>query len=697
MVEIPQIKPTDSGDNEVAADTTAPAVDKKESGESLQMPKINLEVTDNQITQKMNFKEKITSIFKKKPKVNQPMDGKKKKILISIGVASVVFLLLVILPSLVVISSGKKFLHEAMAIQTVASSQDIGQIKTQITTTKKSLAKLQGSYKWISWMRIVPFFGSYIKDASHGLKAASAGMEAGEILLATIEPYADVIGLTGGASQEGKDGEKTTEERIDFIVQTIPDLVPRVDELAQKAEVVKKELSSVNPNRYPVKLGDTFIRDRLKKGIELVNSGATYAANAKPLLEATPYLLGIEKERNYLILFQNDKELRPTGGFLTAYSIAKVSKGKFEPVISSDIYDLDARYTPVIQAPEPIVTYIKGPYILSENIRLRDINWSSDLAVSMADFTKEAEGVGLPEVDGIIMVDTKVLEYLLDAIGGIGVPGFGNFSTDIIPECNCPQVIYELESFADVEGPIIWDPLTGEIIYRPPNSDNRKKIIGPLMNSVLANAMGSPKEKLAGLFEAGFKSIIEKHVMFYMFDEDVQKAVTEFGIGGTISDYEGDYLHISDANLGGRKSNLYVTQEVEQEVEIAKDGTVTKTVNITYKNPEKHDGWLNSVLPNWTRIYVPKGSELIDMAGLDDRAEPYEEFDKTVFAGHFELRPEGVVKISVSYKLPFKVTGDYKLLIQKQPGTDKPLHIVKVGKQQDEFFLLTDKELSFGL
>jgi len=131
---------------------------------------------------------------------------------------------------------------------------------------------------------------------------------------------------------------------------------------------------------------------------------------------------------------------------------------------------------------------------------------------------------------------------------------------------------------------------------------------------------------------------------------------------------------------------------------VAKDGTVEKTVTITYNNPEPFDGWLNSVLPNYVRIYVPKGSELIDFDGVEDKADPYEEFDKTVYAGYFELRPQGIAKVTIKYKLPFKVTDDeYKLLVQKQPGTDAPLYTITIGKKNEELFLRTDKEFNFKI
>ena len=121
------------------------------------------------------------------------------------------------------------------------------------------------------------------------------------------------------------------------------------------------------------------------------------------------------------------------------------------------------------------------------------------------------------------------------------------------------------------------------------------------------------------------------------------------------------------------------------------------TAEPNHNNPEKHDGWLNSVLPNWVRIYVPQGSELITFEGVENQEEPYIESGKTVYAGFFELRPQGVAKVTVKYRLPFKVDEEYKLLVQKQPGTDTPLHVVKVNKIEQEEYLLGDKEFKFNI
>jgi len=621
----------------------------------------------------------------------------KKGLLITLAILGIILIYSVI-SGLIVYGKAMSFKKTVNGLMTAGKSQDLVKIKAELVKTKSSLKALKSSFVVISPFKLVPFFGSYVSDANHLINAGLYGMDASDIVLTTIEPYADLLGLTGGKDSVMGDGTKTAKDRIDFIVKSIPDLIPNIDKISGKTALIEKELTNINSDRYPVRIGKTEVRSKVKSGLEMFSEAAGFITNGKPLLEAAPYLLGIDSERTYLLLFQNDKELRPTGGFMTGYSIMKVNKGAFSPVSSSDIYNLDAKYKPTIVAPDPIIKYLKGPYALSNKLRLRDMNWSPDFAESMRLFTTEAESIGITGIDGIISVDTQVLVYLLDAIGKIGVPGFGNFSTEIDSRCNCPNVIYELEAFADVEGPVVWDPNgSGKIIYAPANYDNRKKIIGPLMNSVLANAMGQPKDKLPKLFEAGFKSLIEKHILFYIFDSKTQDAVSSFGIAGTIKSANGDYLHINDANLGGRKSNLYVTNEIFQEYSTSKDGYIEKTLTLTYKNPMKQDGWLNSVLPDWVRIYVPKGSTLISFDGVEDKATPYEEFGKTVFAGFFKLRPEGVSKLTIKYKLPIKAKGEVNLLIQKQPGLDSPLYTITSGKSEEEFFLKTDKEIKIRL
>jgi len=645
---------------------------------------------------KKRMKHVFSRVNSANAKVRRPF-GKKKKIFVAVGGTLLIFLLIVFALTFDTYRKVMVLRSSFVGLDASVKEQDLEKVKSELTNTRTNLALFKKSIMRLSFMRFTPFVGFYINDAKHAVNASEYGLDAAEILLEAVEPYADIIGFKTNSDNSARN-DATAQERLDFVVKTIPDLISKADSLIEKFSLIKKEVDMLDPDKYPEKLGKTEVKSKVKSIVEGVDLAASFIENSKPLLEVSPYLLGNESPRKYLVLFQNDKELRPTGGFITAYSIGKVDKGRFEPVSSSDIYNLDSLYKPAVEAPEPLVKYLKGPYTLSPKYRLRDMNWSPDFSKSMDLFMKEAKKAGLEPVDGVIAVDTQLLVNILKVTGPIQVAGFGNFSTDNIPECNCPQVIFELESFADIEGPIVWsENEPGKIVFAPPNYDNRKKIIGPLMNSILANSLGQPKEKIPDLFNALISSLFEKHVLLYIFDEKAQNAASEFGIAGTLKEYDGDYLHIVDANLGGRKSNLYVKQEVAQEIVVETDGSVVKTLTLTYKNPEKQDGWLNSVLPNYLRIYVPEGSELLEFEGVSEKEKPYSELGKTVFAGFFEIRPQGVAQVTVKYKLPMKFDKEYDLFLQKQSGTDLPQYTVKIGKKESEFFLKTDKEVKFKI
>jgi len=615
----------------------------------------------------------------------------------------IVFLLLIFFPLLVEGYFVYKVYQEGIKLRFLVNeainsvkAKDLNILEANLSNINKQLISFKSSFDKIYWLRFIPKVGIYVEDLGHAINAGFYGIDLSNLLIEIVEPYSDVIGFNNSNLKETKaSNSQTAQDKLDFVIKTLPSLISNADKVVEKMDLIKNEIDYINYEDYPDKLFHYEIKTTVSKIVEVSDFIGKSLKNAKPLLEVMPFILGIDDERTYLVLFQNDKELRPTGGFMTAYSIAKVRNGRFDPTISNDIYNLDDNYKPSKVAPDPIIKYLKGPYLLSNKLRLRDMNWSPDFSQSMKLFSQEIAKAGIVNIDGIISVDTQVLVDVLEVLGAVNVPGYGRFSNDVIPECNCPQVIYELESFADIEGPIVWsENEPDKIVYAPPNYDNRKKIIGPLMNSILSASLGLSNEKIPALFEAGMRALMEKHILVFLKDEKAQKAIESFGIGGTIKDYAGDYLYINDANLGGRKSNLYVKQEVFQEIEVDKEGNVIKTLVVTYKNPEKHDGWLNSVLPNWVRIYVPKGSELISISGLGEKSDPYEEFGKTVFAGFFELRPQGVVKLSVKYKLPFKIGDDYSLFIQKQPGKGPIVYSVKLGKDEREMVIKEDKKIS---
>ena len=55
----------------------------------------------------------------------------------------------------------------------------------------------------------------------------------------------------------------------------------------------------------------------------------------------SPLLLGSLRPMTYVILAQNNDELRPTGGFITAVGILQMDKGKITRLDITDSYSVD--------------------------------------------------------------------------------------------------------------------------------------------------------------------------------------------------------------------------------------------------------------------------------------------------------------------------------------------------------------------
>lgn len=568
--------------------------------------------------------------------------------------------------------------------------RDLLRAKSELASADQALAFADQSYRRLNLYSHIPFFGLYIRDGQHALKAADLGLETGDMVLMALEPYADVLGFTGGEVVEFE----SAEERIIFLSDTVEKLAPQMDGISAKLGEISKELETINENRYPKTVQGTEVRGEIAGFKSSVKSTSTSLSQFQPFVRLLPDLLGNPEARDYLILFQNDAELRPTGGFMTAYATMNVHAGKITSGVSEDIYTLDSAFTKKVPAPDPIRKYLPLVY----NWNLRDMNLSPDFKISMDTFTQYYQQVPIaPKVDAIIAIDTQVPVRILEILGPIGVPGYGGqFSADPDPRCDntCPQVIYELEN----------------IITRPTYEirEGRKSILGPLMNSMLANMMGSPKAKWAEFFNVFSESVREKHLLMYFFDEDKQAAVEALGAAGRITDYPHDYLHINDTNFAGAKSNLFVEQEVETEVRIEPDGSLTKKLVLTYRNPVAGDNCnleagqlcLNGLLRDWIRVYVPEGSVLKASRGFEVDMITTADLGKTVFEGFFTLAPESVKKLELEYTVPAghaeEVNGkyQYQVLVQKQPGTKEIKHTYTLNKGKAQVFpVISDQEI----
>jgi len=659
------------------------------------LEKIDFELEkDNKTTPKNASSAEFSSI-RKRPSFSMKFDYKKffksRKAIAILVFAVLILIFLVVgvyLPAKKVYGSAKLTYADAQAVAWAIKNQNVSLASDELAKTTTDLTQTQKDLHAMGYLHFIPIANWYYNDADHLINAGFHGLKAASILVNTIKPYADVLGLKGQGSFVGG----TAQQRIETAVKTMSKLTPQIDVISTELDAVRSEIDQVDPNHYPSISVGKKARTAIANLKSLTDVSVTLITSAKPLIKVLPQVLGEPNEKKYLVIFQNDKELRPTGGFITAYSVFRLDSGVIHVDTSSDIYSLDATVPNKPTAPSPILKYLANVSVLN----LRDNNLSPDFKVSMDSFYKMYKTAGgSTNVDGIIAVDTHALVAAMNILGDMNVDGT-TFTTKIDPRCNCAQVIYELE--------VLTDQPTNKVVT------NRKGIIGDLMYAIMSKAFSSsPKIYWGPLFQAMLTQMSEKHILYYMNNQDAQAGFEGLNSAGRISASPGDYFHLNEANFGGAKSNLFTTEDVTQDFNVQNDGSIVKTVTVNYKNPyppsdcnlERGNLCLNAVLRDWFRVYVPNGSQLISSEGSEVKMTSYEDLGKTVFEGFLEVRPQGATKLIITYKLPFKLAQDSTLpvLIQKQPGTEDFSYTLtkNTNTTLQQFNLSSDKTLNLKL
>lgn len=410
---------------------------------------------------------------------------------------------------------------------------------------------------------------------------------------------------------------------------------------------------------------------------------------------------GSKDFRRYLILFQNNHERRPAGGFAGSFALIDVQRGKIVgiEVPTGGTYDVQGQLSAYLEAPAPL-------QMINPRWEFQDANWFFDFSESAkkaAWFLEESWGTG---VDGVIAVNATVIERILGVIGPIEEIESG-LSFDA--ETAIQEIQKEVDSKEDAEGP--------------------KKVIGALLQTLLdASAEISPLDALRLLIETN-TALTQKEIQIFFRDTNLHDRVAEFGWTGEVAHTEPgeDYLGVVVANVGGEKSDARVNQHIQHEVSVEPDGRVIDRVTVTRTHTATTTERLYGV-PNisYVRAYVPDGSVLLDAGGFSypeeslfhapetwydtdsdlARIEAEEgvhietgtrvtkEFGKTAFGNWMIVPPGETREIFFVYELPFRAFAEetrgssvlsgvqslfdgafsrvsrYRLYVQKQSGAN---------------------------
>jgi len=377
------------------------------------------------------------------------------------------------------------------------------------------------------------------------------------------------------------------------------------------------------------------------------------------ILSISPEIAGFNKEKAYLLLFQNNLEIRPTGGFIGSYGIVKLKDGKILDLKVEGSYVLDRKSSFFVKPPQVMQEHLK-----IKKLQFRDCNWCPDFPTTAkrAVYFYNNEG-GKEKIDGVIAINPFVLVSIINEIGPICENDLclKGEKQDIINLEHYVEKIYAQKGIQFLDRKLILKEIAKKI------KEEYEKL--------------SLKEKLK-LLKVIEEHLDKKDILVYFFDKDLQSKIEKLNWAGKVKDFSGDYLMIIDSNFLAKKTDYYIKRFVKYKVDLTKERPLAH-LEITYTHTgEKYD-WMTSDYRNYLRVYVPKGSWLVKFEGGEEEVRFLDELNKTVFGNFITVKLKETKTIVLEYLLPSRIKkGDYKLLVQKQSGIlELPLDIEIVSSK----------------
>lgn len=402
-------------------------------------------------------------------------------------------------------------------------------------------------------------------------------------------------------------------------------------------------------------------RPQIDEVSELILKNIEMLSKTKQMVSILPEFLGLDgKRRDYLVLLQNEMEIRATGGFIGSYGILSFGDGRLVSFDVKDVYEADGQLKGHVEPPEEIKRYLG-----EAGWFMRDSNWKASFPASSKDIQWFFEKETGRKVDGIIGVNLAVIKSMLNATGPIFVPDF----KEKISKDN----LYEQAEFYS-ESKFF------------PGSVQKASFLGGMGKQLfleIANLKTSQRYDLVlGLME----SMEKNDLQMSLNDPAVAGLVADLGWDGEVFggscgtvDCYGDYLFVVESNFGVNKANYFLYRSIEQKVDI-KEAGVDRTLRINYENMAKSGNWPGGDYKNYMRIYLPidiQVSEVSVTSGGQKQILPLNEVKMTNMYNKRELGFLVLVPISSKVVVEVKYSSDfaqmkdkfsYMLYVQRQSG-----------------------------
>lgn len=616
---------------------------------------------------KLDLKNSLSSINMAKEKLLNSESNLLKKILVPV---LAVLLVLGVFLFFVVINPILSLRESVMKIQKDASQTSTSLINDRdLVAYEENLQKVEADFnnlrserdKKIGHLKNFPYIKNYYSDVDIFINTGLKLVEAGKQVRPVIEPFADAMGVKISKDQEVR--KVGFAQAVSTWISVMPKVAQNLDPIINKLDEAGKELNKVDASKYNINILGIY-RNDLRPAITFAQTTLSqvrsYGPDTKEALLIFPGVLGVGTgEQRYMIIMQNNAEIRATGGFWTNFATFKINNALLtSDFTSKDMYSIDI-------ALDAIDKYVKFPTVPSaynkhlkvERMYARDTNISPDFPTAIAQFNifynmaQRVNPVEFKTVNGYIAINTEVVKEFMEITGPVTVNGV-IFNKD--------NVVLELEKIASLS---------------LAQQAGRKKVLGDLMFAMLKNVFESDSFLWPQLINKGVDLMNRKQILVYLNDPNAQRLIEKYGYGGRVVEQPqgSDYNYFVSTNLGGDKTNMFIKKEVTS-ISTIDNGKILRTVKVkyTYPQPSAEYGDFVKRYQDWYRLYVPEDAQFVSLTGnLDSDVYQNKERGKVYFGGFMTLEPNKSHEVEFKYYLPMSYikNNQYNLYIQKQPGT----------------------------
>ena len=543
--------------------------------------------------------------------------------------------------------------------------------RRDVATLREETAVFMPLTPYLGW---VPKVGPLIVAAPELMEMADAGTETAAYAIRGLKP-----GLAALQS-ENETGESKLPQLVSAIDQARPDL----RQAAQSLDKVAAARSQIdNADQFP---------GQAQELLALFDELLPLAQDGLEAAQVLPQMAGVDGPRRYLILAQNEDELRPTGGFLTGVGVLVVDNGRIAQMDFQDANLVDDwAGKPYDFPPQPYYDFM-GLELFS----FRDANFwpdfptSAEQAIALYSYGQDLDPAAF---DGVIALDQQFLAMLLAGTGPVN-----------IPEANITLTENNLiDTLRDT-----WVS-QAEAQAAGQNWLFTRKAFLNLFASAIRNRLETDIAAVnpLALAQNMFEALQSKHLQIYMRDPELMAVLEGLDWDGRLENPANqDFLMVVDTSMGFNKANIYIERQLAYTVTLAEQNPQAYLrVSYSHNGPasnEKCDQDTSDEYAvaqeyleiadqcyfNYLRVYVPAGSQLLDSTRQtltgeelvtgkvwDETAQPIQEFVGFTTFTNFLVVPRGESRdYELRYRLPPHVVQandglySYRLTLLKQAG-----------------------------